>query len=100
MNGDLAGQPLARAVLRHLADTRGKDDPMGSLARIVLTGEASLRAAAHNAWHAQGLATALQQAMDEQSQMTPEERAEYESVARRLQSADADDSGEHAEDGR
>lgn len=99
MNGDIAEQPLARAVLRHLAETRGKDDPMGSLARTVLTGEASLRTAASNPWHGQGLATAMQKAINEQNHMTPEQRAEYERVAQRLRPAGADDDNT-AEGGR
>jgi hypothetical protein len=98
MTGDITEQPLARAVLRHLARTRGADDPMGSLARTVLTGDASLRTAASNPWHGQGLATAMQKAIDEQNRMTPEQRAAYERAAQQLRSADAE--SDPAEDGR
>ena len=55
------------SVLRHLAETRSKEDPLGSLARTVLTGEASLRTAAGNPWHGQGLGIAMQNAIDEQN---------------------------------
>ncbi len=100
MNGDIAEQPLARAVLRHLAESRGKDDPMGSLARMVLSGQAGLRAAANDPWHSQGLADAVQKAMDEQNRMTPEQRAEYESAAQRLRSAGAAEDDDAAEGAR
>lgn len=99
MNGDLTEQPMARAVLRHLAATRGRDDPMGSLARTVLSGEASLRTAASDPWHGQGLASAMQKAVEEQNSMSPEQRAEYERAAQRLRSGDAEDNGT-AEDSR
>lgn len=91
MNGDIAEQPLARVVLRHLAETRSKNDPMGSLARTGLTGEATLRTAAANPWHAQGLATSMQKAIDEQNRMSPEQRAEYERTATHLRTAAATD---------
>jgi len=91
MNGDIAEQPQARAVLRYLARTRGEDDPMGSLARTVLSGQASLRTAAADPWHAEGLATAGQAARDEQSRMTPQERAQYERQGERLRSRAAAD---------
>jgi hypothetical protein len=84
MNGDIAEDPLARSVLSHLAKTRGKDDPLGSLARTVISGEATLRTAANNSWHSHGLAAAAQAAQDEQNRMTSEERAGYEQAARRL----------------
>lgn len=59
MNGDIAEEPLARALLRHMAATRRKDDPVGSLARTVLPGEATLRTAANRPWHSDGLNTSL-----------------------------------------
>jgi hypothetical protein len=93
MNGDIAEDPLARSVLRHLAATRGKDDALGSMARTVLSGEATLRAAADNPWHSQGLAAATETARAEQSRMSPEERAGYEHEARQLRTKGfADDS--------
>jgi hypothetical protein len=85
MNGGIADDPLARCVLKHLAARRGTDDPLGSFARTVLDGEATLREAADNPWHSQGLAEAAQQARAAQDQMSPEERAEIEKAARRLQ---------------
>ncbi|MEU7907962.1 hypothetical protein [Actinoplanes sp. NPDC049118] len=86
MNGDIAEDPLARAVLRHMAAARGKDDPMGSLARTVLNGEATLQAAARDSWHGKGLATAFQGAQDELNRMSSERRATYERDAARLRS--------------
>ncbi|AGZ39610.1 hypothetical protein [Actinoplanes friuliensis] len=96
MNGDIAEDPLARSVLNHLAKTRGKDDPLGSLARTVISGEATLRTAADNSWHSQGLAEAAQAAQDEQNRMTPEQRADYESAARRLMNDTAADDTDDA----
>ena len=84
MSGNIADEPLARAVLRHLADTRGKDDAMGSFARTVLSGRTSLRAATDNPWHAQGLAASVAKAQEERARMTPEQRAVYEQTASRL----------------
>lgn len=84
MNGDIAEDPLARAILRHMAATRGKDDPIGSLARTVLNGETTLQAAALDTWHSQGLATAFQKAQEEQEHLSPEQRAAYERDAARL----------------
>jgi hypothetical protein len=99
MNGDIAEDPLARSVLRHLAKTRGKDDPLGSFARTVINGEATLRTAANNSWHSHGLAAAAQSAQDEQNRMTPEERAGYERAARRLLTADALDDTDNTSGG-
>ncbi|MBL7253374.1 hypothetical protein [Paractinoplanes lichenicola] len=84
MSGNLENDPLARAVLRHLADSRGKDDAMGSFARTVLSGEATLREAAANPWHAQGLANGFAAAQRQRDEMTPEQRSAYEEQARRL----------------
>jgi hypothetical protein len=84
MNGDIAEQPLARALLRHVATTRGADDPLGSFARTVINGEATLRSAADFPWHSDALATAAAEAHEEQQRMTPEQRADYERVAERL----------------
>jgi hypothetical protein len=84
MNGDIANEPLARAVLRHMAVTRGKDDPVGSLARTVLRGEATLQTAARDSWHSKGLVTAFQGAQDQLNRMSSEERAAYERDAARL----------------
>jgi hypothetical protein len=84
MNGDIAEDPVARALLRHMAGTRGKDDPIGSLARTVLTGEATLRTAAALPWHSDGLATSLAAATEERNRMSPEQRLAYERDAERL----------------
>lgn len=96
MNGDIANEPLARALLRHMAATRGNDDPVGSLARTVLSGEATLRTAAAHPWHSEGLAASLAASRAEKDRMSPEQRAAYERDAERLrqhnneQSEDAD----------
>ncbi|HET6262467.1 MAG TPA: hypothetical protein VFG99_09550, partial [Chloroflexia bacterium] len=84
MNREIAEEPLARALLRHLAVTRSKGDPLGSLARTVVSGDSTLRAAADDPWHREGLSTSLAAAQAERSRMTTEQRAEYERDAKRL----------------
>jgi hypothetical protein len=94
MNGDIAEDPLARSVLRHLATNRSADDPLGSFARTVLNGEATLQTAANDSWHSEGLATAISAAQDERARMTPEQLAAIEQAAVRLRDdphAPADD---------
>ncbi|MEU8238508.1 hypothetical protein AB0C07_09705 [Actinoplanes missouriensis] len=77
-------EPLAQAVMRHLADTRGKDDPLGALARTVLSGETTLRGAVGSAWHAEGLATAAAEGLREQETLSYDQRAAVERDAARL----------------
>jgi hypothetical protein len=89
MNGDITEQPLARALLRHLATTRDSNDPLGSLARTVVNGEATLQASANFGWHSDALAMAAAHAQQEQQQMTPKQRAEHERVAERLRAEPA-----------
>jgi hypothetical protein len=84
MRTEIADQPLAGAVLRHLAATRGPDDPLGSLARAVVSGEVGLREAAAYSWHGEGLLTAFQAAMDERARMPAEQRDAYDRAAQRL----------------
>lgn len=99
MNGDIAEDPLARAVLRHLATARGKDDPMGSLARAVVNGEATLQAAARDSWHGQGLQAAFLKAQEERSRMSSEQRDRYERDAAMLRSEPPGD-GERGQEQR
>jgi hypothetical protein len=84
MTEDITQQPLARAVLANLARTRGGDDPLGSLARTVLGGEADLRAAATSSWHGQALGDAFTESLARRDDLTPTERAEIERQAREL----------------
>jgi hypothetical protein len=84
MGDEIAGRPPAAAVLRHLAATRGPDDPLGSLAHTVISGDAGLRAAAAYSWHGEGLLTAFAAALDERDRMTGEQRAAYDRAAERL----------------
>jgi hypothetical protein len=83
-------------VLRHAAASRSGDDPVGSFARTVLSGEATLQGAAANPWHSQGLAGALEKAQRERDQMTPQQRAVYDEAAQRLRAADNDEGGDGA----
>lgn len=84
MRSEITDQPLAGALLRHLAATRGRDDPLGSLAHAVVSGEAGLRHAAAHSWHSEGLLVAFQAALDERARMPAEQRAGYDRAAERL----------------
>jgi hypothetical protein len=80
---DVSQQPLARAVLAKLAETR-RQDALGSLARTVLGGQASLRSAAAHPWHGQALAPAFDEALEAQRRLSPQQRDDIERKARRL----------------
>lgn len=94
MDDDITRQPLAQALLRHLAATRGRNDALGSFARTVISGEASLRAAADFPWHSEALAAAATTAQDEQHRMPAEQRGRYERDAENLRSDPRIDPGE------
>jgi hypothetical protein len=79
-----APDPLAAGVLRHLAAARGPDDPLGSLARTVLSGEAGLREAVTCSWHSEAMAAAFAAAQRERDRMTAAERATYDEQAAAL----------------
>ena len=82
MNTD---EPLANGLLRHLATTRGPGDPLGSLARSVLSGQADLRQAATWSWHGEGLASSFAAALRERDRMPAEERDAYDRQAAALE---------------
>ncbi|MBG0568182.1 hypothetical protein [Actinoplanes aureus] len=84
MNGGIADEPLAQSLLRHLAATRGKHDPLGSLARTVVNGEATLVQAVRDPWHGAGLAEAASEGLKVQESLPSEEREAIESGAQRL----------------
>jgi hypothetical protein len=79
-----ADEPLAQALLRHLAATRGPGDPLGSLARSVLSGQADLRQAVTWSWHGEGLMSAFALALRERDRMSPDQRAAYDQQAATL----------------
>ena len=89
MTDEMTRQPLARAVLTTLARTRGGDDPLGSLARTVLSGEVDLHEAAQFSWHGQGLDDAFTASLAQRDALTPAERAEWERQAQQLRDAGA-----------
>ncbi|MFE9206222.1 hypothetical protein [Micromonospora sp. NPDC007230] len=108
MTDDITREPLARAVLAQLARTRGPNDPLGSLAHTVLSGEADLRTAASMSWHGSALHASFAEAVADRDALSAEERAEFERQARLLHDAgdlamldvdDADD-GDRREEGR
>ena len=92
--------PLALAVLRHLAASRGLDDPLGSLARRVLAAPSAgapsagpssagaLREAVAWSWHGEAVAAAFEAALRERDRMPASERAAYERQAAGLRAAD------------
>lgn len=84
---DITSQPLAQALLRKLAATRGADDPLGSLARTVVEGRASLREAAAHSWHREALVAGFASALDRQRAMSAVEREEIRRTAQHLQAA-------------
>ncbi|WBB91448.1 hypothetical protein [Verrucosispora sp. WMMC514] len=90
MNDDITQEPLARAVLAKLARTRGPDDPLGSLARTVLSGDADLRTAASISWYGTALHASFEEAMARRDTMSPQERAEHDRQARLLRDAGDD----------
>jgi hypothetical protein len=73
--------PLADGLLNHLATTRGPADPLGSLARTVLSGRANLRQAVTWSWHGEALMSAFAAAQRERDRMSPSERAAYDQQA-------------------
>ncbi|MFE9960506.1 hypothetical protein [Micromonospora sp. NPDC005299] len=84
MTDDIARDPLARALLTTLARSRGTNDPLGSLARTVLTGDLDLRTAAAVSWHSDALQASFTEAMTRRDALSPDQRAEYERHARQL----------------
>ncbi|WBC08886.1 hypothetical protein [Micromonospora sp. WMMA1947] len=89
MTDEIHRQPLARAVLTTLARSRGRDDPLGSLAHTVLSGEADLRTAAAFSWHGRALDDAFAASLREREALSREERADWEQQAQLLRYAGA-----------
>jgi hypothetical protein len=92
--GDMSQDPLARAVLRKLAETYPKEQPLASFARTVLSGEASLWEAARHPWHDQALGRAFADATAARRDLSEAERSAIEKAADRLRKAveaEADD---------
>ncbi|MET7971020.1 hypothetical protein [Micromonospora sp. NPDC005305] len=87
MTDEIHQQPLARAVLTTLAKNRGGNDPLGSLSRTVLHGEADLRTAAAFSWHGLALDDAFTASLNERDALTRDERAEWERQAQQLREA-------------
>ncbi|QGN48615.1 hypothetical protein GKC29_18470 [Micromonospora sp. WMMC415] len=88
MTDDITREPLARAVLATLARTRGPNDPLGSLARTVLGGEADLRTAVSMSWHGAALDAAFTEALAQRDTLSPEQRGEFERQAQQLRGID------------
>ncbi|GAA0478333.1 hypothetical protein Aca07nite_78620 [Actinoplanes capillaceus] len=87
MSGAITDDRAARALLRHLADHRGKDDAVGELARALLSGEAVPRDLLRNSWFGEGLAEAAERGRTELSRMSREDLATIDDGAARLHRA-------------
>ncbi|MFF5231797.1 hypothetical protein [Dactylosporangium sp. NPDC000521] len=74
----MTADPVARAVLRRVTELRPPDDPLHAFATTVLSGEATLRAAAtHPAF-----TEALEATLDARLEATPEARLDARLGAR------------------
>jgi hypothetical protein len=92
---EIADDPVARSLLQHLADVRGPDDPVGELARALMSGEASPRELLRNSWLGEGLAGAAEAGQAELSRMSPEQLAVLNDGAAALhRDRDAGEDGE------
>ncbi|GAA1524767.1 hypothetical protein GCM10009827_046750 [Dactylosporangium maewongense] len=60
----MTADPVARAVLRRLAELRPPDDPLHAFATTVLTGEATLRAAATHPAFTEALQATLEATLE------------------------------------
>ncbi|MEU6020844.1 hypothetical protein [Micromonospora sp. NPDC047134] len=67
--------------------TRGGDDPLGSLARTVLHGEADLRTAVTHSWHGRALGDAFTASLHQRESIPADRRAEWERHAQQLRDA-------------
>jgi hypothetical protein len=84
---DITREPLARALLTTLARTRGPNDPLGSLAHTVLSGETDLRTAASMSWYGAALHASFAESLARHDALTPDQRAEVERQAQQLRLA-------------
>lgn len=74
-------ESLKYPLLRYLEQARDKGDPLGSFARTVLDGEATLQEAATFGWHGEALAAAAGKGFEELQQLTPEQRQQLDREA-------------------
>lgn len=77
MDENLRRDSLARALFQHLSEKHDKNDPLGSLARTVLNGEANLYEAAQFSWHADGLAKAIATSLEGLEKISAEQCAAF-----------------------
>jgi hypothetical protein len=84
MNTGITGDPMVKALLKHLADERGENDPVGELSREILKGETSPVDLLRSTWYGEGLASAVEAGQAQLNQMPAEQRAKLEEAAARL----------------
>ncbi|GGN95937.1 hypothetical protein GCM10010112_86730 [Actinoplanes lobatus] len=87
MSNEFTDDPIAKALLKHLATERGRDDPVGELARELLESGVPLRDLLRNPWYGEGLAAAAEAGQAELSRMAPEQLKALEDAATRLSEA-------------
>lgn len=93
MENSITSDPIIRALLKHLAEERGKNDPVGELSRELLREEFSVADLLRSSWYGAGLATAVEAGQDELSRMTPDQRGKLEEGAVRLGEVHGTDAG-------
>ncbi|MEU8238937.1 hypothetical protein AB0C07_11875 [Actinoplanes missouriensis] len=84
MTGEIMDDPTARNLLQHLAHERDSDDPVGELARALLSGRHTPQDLVRNSWLAQGLVEAVDKATTELERMPEHQRAALDEAAIRL----------------
>ncbi|SDS17333.1 hypothetical protein [Actinoplanes derwentensis] len=93
MSGGITDAPVAEALLRHLAQERGDDDPIGALAKGLLDGGSPSRELLRSSWLEEGLTEAVEKGRAELSRMSSERLAAIEEGAARLRSASGEGVG-------
>jgi hypothetical protein len=83
----------ARNLLQHLADERDTDDPVGELARALLTGEHTARDLVQNSWIGAGLTDAVESGRNELDRMSEQRLAALTEAATRLHGMRITDEG-------
>jgi hypothetical protein len=84
MNNKITDHPIVTSLLRHIAEERGRNDPLGELSRELLKGETAPADLLRSSWYGEGLAAAAERGQAELSRMAPEQIAKLEESATRL----------------
>ncbi|GAA1656936.1 hypothetical protein [Actinoplanes couchii] len=87
MNDNVFDDPVVKALLKHLAEERSRNDALGELSRELLTGRARPMDLLRSGWYGEGLAAAAMPGQTELTRMAPDQQAELLDVATRLRGA-------------